>query len=319
MAKPTPKSQSTTAKRPPSKPRQSPGQPLTVDPRWLVRTLAALVVLALFCGYLTLGLMFYLGSWQLVLHPTRDASGGTQLASEKIRFAPDGSGVPQLSGEWLAAPADSARSGYAVLYLHGADGQLGIADGTQMTTLHDLGLDVLAFDYRGYGASAVRPHPSEDRMLEDAVTAWQYLTGVRHIAPAHVVLFGSGVGVSLATQLLQNYGPGAGLIAYNADPEVLARVKRDPRSKLFPMGLVFHDRFSLDGLQHLRTPKLLYAVGTLTPASTAVNRNAADPKLTVEVPSPDAGNEQAALKRFFDSYLSGAPIPVLTQQLPTGK
>src|ERR1700754_4546156 len=124
MAKPSSKSQPTTAKRSPLNARQHPGQPQTVDPRWLARTLAVLVVLALFCGYLTLGLMFYLGSWQLVLHPTRDANGGTRLSSEKIRFAPDGSGVPQLSGEWLAAPADSAPAGSTLLFLPGAGGHL---------------------------------------------------------------------------------------------------------------------------------------------------------------------------------------------------
>jgi pimeloyl-ACP methyl ester carboxylesterase len=281
--------------------------------------LGGLIVLALVFSYLVLGLLFYMGSWQLVLHPTRSANGGTGLLSEKVRIAPDGSGTPQIAGEWLPVSADAPRSGYAVLYLRGADGQLDAADGTQITVLHDLGLNVLAFDYRGYGTSAERPHASEDRMLADAVSAWEYLTSTRHIAPDHVLLFANGVGVSVAVQLLQHYGPGAGLIAYNADPEVRARAARDPRSKLFPFSLVFHDNFSLEGLQHAGTPKLLYTVGPLDAARTAVYKTAAEPKLTVEVPTHDAATEKATLARFLDSNFPGGAIPVLTPQVPSAK
>jgi pimeloyl-ACP methyl ester carboxylesterase len=278
-----------------------------------------LIVLAVVFSYLVLGILFYMGSWQLVLHPTRNANGGTGLPSEKVRLAPDGAGNPQIAGEWLAVPAGSPRSGYAVLYLRGADGQLDAADGTQIAMLRELGLNVLAFDYRGYGPSAERPHPSEDRMLADAVSAWEYLTGTRHIAPDHVLFFANGVGVSVAAQLLQHYGPGAGLIAYNADPEVRARAARDPRSKLFPFGLVFHDNFSLEPLQHTGAPKLLYTVGPLDAARIAVYKTAAEPKLTVEVPTHDAATEKTALTRFLDSNLPAATVPLLTPQVPSAK
>jgi hypothetical protein len=290
-----------------------------VDPRWLARMLGIFILLGLFCSYLALGLLFSMGSWHLVLHPTRNANGGTGLASEKIHFGPNGAGEPQLAGEWVSAPANSARAQFAVLYLRGSDGQMDPADGTQIAMLRDLGLNVLAFDYRGYGNSAQRPHPSEDRMQADAVSAWEYLTGTRHIAPDHIVLFGSGTGVSLGVKLLQDYGPGGGLIAYNADPTVRARVSRDPRSHLFPLRLVFHDNFSLDGLRHVTTPKLLYTVGLADGARKSIYLTAADPKLTVEVPSHDAAAEKVALSRFLDTYLPGAPIPVLTPQMPSAK
>ena len=297
----------------------SPKTVQVVDPRWLLRMLGVFIVLGLFCSYLALGLLFYMGSWQLVLHPTRTANGGTNLASEKIHFGPNGAGEPQLAGEWIAATVDSPRVNYAVLYLRGGDGQLDAADGTQIAMLRELGLNVLAFDYRGYGNSAQRPHPSEDRMQADAVSAWEYLTGTRHIAPDHVILFGSGTGVSLAVKLLQNYGPGGGLIAYNADPSVRARVAHDPRSHLFPLSLVFHDNFSLEGLRHVTTPKLLYTVGPVDSMRKGVYQTAADPKLTVEVPTHDAAAERAALSRFLDGNLPGAPVPVLTPQLPSAK
>jgi pimeloyl-ACP methyl ester carboxylesterase len=288
--------------------RSSATQPEVVDPRWLIRAFTAMVALALVCGYVTLGLLFYMGSWQLALRPTHDSSGGTGLPADSVRFGVNAVGVPQLAGEWLPAAPGSARGTYAVLYLRGADGQLDRGDGTQIAALHDLGLNVLAFDYRGYGRSAAAPHPTQLRMQQDAESGWSYLTGVRKIAPGHIFVFGSGIGVSLAADLLQQHADAGALIGYNADPEVLQRAQRDPRAKLFPLKLIFHERFPLDALQRLHQPKLLYTVGVPDPARSAVYRTAADPKLTVEVATHNAQQEQAALARFLDDV---APAPVL--------
>lgn len=260
-----------------------------------------MVAVALVCGYLTMGLLVYLSSWQLALRPTHVASGGTGLPSENVRFGADAGGVPQLAGEWLPAALGASRATYAVLYLRGADGQLDRGDGTQIATVHDLGLNVLAFDYRGYGRSAAAPHPTQQRMQQDAEAAWSYLTGVRRIAPDHVIVFGCGIGVSLAAALMQQHANAAALIGYNADPEVLQRAQRDARAKLFPLKLVFHDSFPLDALKSLHRPKLLYTVGAPDAARSAVYRNAADPKLTVEAPTDNAQQEQAALSRFLDN------------------
>lgn len=297
MAKP-----STPRTARPGAPTSSP--PEVVDPRWLLRALGLLVLLALLCGYLTLGLLFYLGSWQLALKPTHDAGTSTGLPAQSVTFR---SGGEEVHGQWLPAAPDSTRGTYAVLYLRSGDGQLDKGDGTQIGTLHDHGLGVLAFDYRGYGPNPQNPHPTEKRMLQDAAAAWEYLLGKQRIAPNHVIVFGSGVGVSLAAQLLAQQHAGAALIGYNADPDVLARVRRDPRSYLFPLGLVFHERFLLDPLKTLSQPKLLYSTGPLDLARRAAYQSAADPKQTVEVPSHNAQEEQNALARFLDAYVPDGP------------
>ena len=289
------------SKTPPRSPATA--MPEVVDPRWLLRALGLMVGVALLCGYLTLGLMFHLSSWQLALRPTRNAGGGTGLTAESVRFAADAAGVPQIAGEWLSATADATRSTYAVLYLRGADGQLDRGDGTQIATLHDLGLNVLAFDYRGYGNSTNAPHPSEQSMQQDTEAAWAYLSAIRKVPQDHVIVFGSGVGVSLAADLLRHHPAGLALIGYNADPGVLQRAEQDPRAKLFPLRLVFRERFSLDALQSLHRPKLLYTVGPPDTARDAVYRNAADPKLTVEVATHNAQQETAALSRFLDDLM----------------
>ncbi len=273
--------------------------------------------------------LFGLGSWQLILHPTQKATGGTGLAgAQVVRFGPDTGGIPQLVGDFL--PAASVAQGVAaqdyttVLYLRGGDGQLGFADAPLMAVLHDLGLNVLAFDYRGYGRSAAKPHPRESRMMEDAESAWEYLRGLRGVSPQHIVIYGAGVGGSLAAQLAARHKDAAALIVRNADADVLGTVLRDRRSRYFPTRLLFKDRFAVSALDELAMPKLLLDIGPadVGPAETARSlayTAAADPKVTVEMPGDDAAKEREAVKRFLDDRATLLPAPVLAPQLPLPK
>ncbi len=306
MAKPTPRTAPKTAAKAPQRQPQE-----VIDPRWLVKMLGLAIAAALVCSYLALCVLLYNASWQLVLHPTRNTSGGTALPTQRVQFDVDNTGKPRLSGEWYPADPGASRAQYAVLYLRGADGQLDPADGTQIAMLHGLGLNVFAFDYTGYGDSATRPHPSEKQMLSDAIDAQVYLARAYNFRePGRMILFGTGTGVSIGAQLAPQFpNTIAALIAYNADPEVLARAKADPRShnNLVPIGLLFHDTFPLDALKTLNKPKLLYTVGPTNAARTAVYRSAADPKLTVEVPTHGSAEERAAVARFLDENFPATP------------
>src|SRR5258708_25482464 len=107
--------------RPPQPPKRRrvpscPGNPTreAVDPRWLLKAVAVVLLAALPCGYLTLCLLFYVGQWQIVLHPQRPGASPPPVANaavEFVRFAPDDSAIPQLTGWWIPAPpsAPSAR------------------------------------------------------------------------------------------------------------------------------------------------------------------------------------------------------------------
>ena len=293
-----------------------------VDPRWLLKVLALTIAAAFVCAYLAMCALFSMGSWQLVLHPTRQPNAGTGLPGEKVRFGPDAAGTPQLSGEFIPVNSASPATDYStVLYLRTGDGQLDHADASLLQMLHGLGLNVFAFDYRAYGQSEQHPHPSEQNMLADAEAAWNYLTGLRGIPQGHILLYGAGVGGSLATQIAQKHSAAAALILRNADADVLGAVQREPRSRVFPVRLLFHDRFALGGLKALKMPKLLLDVGPndLGPenrARIAAYRAAADPKMTVELPEANPAAEAEALRRFLDERTRVLPSPLLLPQLP---
>jgi fermentation-respiration switch protein FrsA (DUF1100 family) len=62
-----------------------------------------------------------------------------------------------------------------------------------------LGVDVLLFDYRGYGLS--EGAPDEEGTYRDARAAYGHLVRERGLPPGRVVLFGESLGAAVAVQL----------------------------------------------------------------------------------------------------------------------
>ena len=279
--------------------------PETVDPAWLLKAIGITILIALLCAWLTLNLLFYRGQWQLVLHPARTTSAPANIAGapyELIHFGLDESATPQLTGWWLPAPANARYAQSTILFLPGADGSLANSTPT-LAALHNLGINVFAFDYRGYGQSA-DTHPSQEKMTQDANHAWQYLNTSRNIPAHQIVPYGSGVGSSLATNLALTHPDVPALILDSPQADLLDTALRDPRTTLLPARLLFHERFPLtDILAGLRTPKLLISTGT---SAHPAFRTAADPKLTVDLSSPTDPFYGPALTRFLDAYLPSA-------------
>jgi hypothetical protein len=62
-----------------------------------------------------------------------------------------------------------------------------------------LGVDVLLFDYRGFGRS--EGSPSEEGTYRDALAAYCYLTDERGVDPARLFLLGESLGAAVALDL----------------------------------------------------------------------------------------------------------------------
>jgi hypothetical protein len=97
---------------------------------------------------------------------------------------------------WLV-PATEPRRGM-VLYSHGNAGNLG----TQLPAIDalvSLGLDVLVYDYHGFGESEGRP--SERATYLDARAAWDFATGTARVPPEQIVLWGRSLGGAVTVWL----------------------------------------------------------------------------------------------------------------------
>ncbi len=302
MPRPTPKQD--------KRPKPQPVPSADVSPIWLVKAIAGTILAALFCGYLSFCLLFYQGQWQLVLHPTRTSNNPASISGvpyELIHFGPDESAIPQLTGWWIPSDPGTRYAHLTILFLPDGNGSLADSIPT-LASLHNLGLNVFGFDYRGYGeSSALRP--SQQSMTHDADSAFQYLTTSRAIPATQIIPYGMGTGATLATHLAASNPSIPTLILDSPRADLLDVAIRDPRATLIPVRLLFHERFSLAApLSTLRTPKLLLS-RTTSPYPGFVT--ASDPKLTVELASPSSLLYSQSFTRFLDQYLPAAPLPPL--------
>jgi pimeloyl-ACP methyl ester carboxylesterase len=271
---------------------------MVVSGRWLLAALAAALAIAAICAYATLALLFYQGQWQLILHPSRAIAATPASRYDEIRFDYTETGVSLLDGWWIPADPGSRLGADTLLYLHGGDGSLSTY-APDLNALHTLGINLFAIDYRGYGRSAGR-HPDEAAMTQDANAAWSYLTGTRHIDPHRIVVYGGGVGASLAAELAARHAP-AGVILDAASPPARDLIEQDARARVLPLGLLLNQRFDpAETLKTLDVPKLFLdrtGSGTRTRVLYAPS---AFPKEYFQV---QPGDWLLAVSRFLDEAL----------------
>lgn len=272
-----------------------------VDPGWILKALGGMLALGILCAYITLCVIFSHAQWQLVLHPTRTVAttpAALGLPFTEVHFGVDASGQPQLDGWWIPSGGDSGS--LTALLLHGADGS--IADALPSAeALHQLHLNVLLFDYRGYGRSS-GAHPTQLTMQQDAHSALAYLLHSQNVPPSRLVVYGDGVGAPLALELCATAEIECPAMVLDApDGDLLARASADSRARIVPTSLLFHERFPLaEPLRTAATPKLLisYTKGT----APRVLRDAHDPKMLAELKAGDTSAYLATLRRFLDEY-----------------
>jgi hypothetical protein len=270
-------------------------EPIVVSGRWLAGALGGALLLALVCAYATLGLLFYQGQWQLILHPAKTVTTTPASKFDEIRFDTTETGISQLDGWWIPAEPEARWAGSTILYLHGGAGSLSDSV-NDLNALHALGVNVFAFDYRGYGKS-VGPHPNEARMKEDAFAAWRYLSDTRHLDAKSIVVYGSGVGASLAADVAASRAP-AGVVLDAPSEPARKIIGADARAKILPLWLLLTEGFDpAEMLKTLDVPKLFLDRDGAKPRTEELYREAASPKDYFEV--HESGYTQT-LERFLD-------------------
>lgn len=180
-----------------------------------------LIFLAL--SYLALAAaLFFLQSGMLYLPDTPGRALEATPADRGLEFEP--LSIPTRDGETLDGwfiPAGEARG--TLLFFHGNAGNISHRLDS-VGLFHRLGLNVLIFDYRGYGRSSGKP--SEAGLYRDAEAAWRYLTGERATPADEIVLFGRSLGGAVAVWLAGRVRP-AGLIvesSFTSVPDMGAEI-----------------------------------------------------------------------------------------------
>ena len=192
---------------------------------------------------------------------------------------------------WIVPGANAAPDAPWVLISHGNYGNIAYGGRPQFYAwFRDLGVNLFAYDYRGFGASDGTP--SEAGVYADANTAYRYLTDSLHVPPSRIILFGHSLGTGVTIELAR-HAPAAGMIVEDAYTSVADRGQEV--FPLLPIRLIAASRFaSIEKVGGLRLPKLfLHARNDRTipiDHGRKVFAAAAEPKTFVEL---DAGHADA--------------------------
>ena len=111
----------------------------------------------------------------------------------------------QLHGWYV--PATNRRG--VVLFFHGNAGNISHRLDS-IGIFHQLGLDTLIIDYRGYGQSTGKP--TEQGTYLDAQAAWSYLVDERGIPADEIIIFGRSLGGAIGAWLGAQHTPAAVII-----------------------------------------------------------------------------------------------------------
>ena len=213
----------------------------------------------------------------------------------------------RLHGWWIESPGASGT----LLYCHGNNGNITNRIAV-LLDLRRLDLNILAFDYRGYGRS--EGVPFEEGLYRDVRAAWDHLIAERAALPASILLFGHSLGGAVAVDGALHREV-AGLVVQSSFTQV-----RDMARTIYP-GVPLHyiarNQFrSIEKVARLAMPKLFIHGGAdptvPLPLGRTLYEGAAAPKEWYEVPR--AGHSElhrhgglryyARLERFVRLCLS---------------
>ncbi len=227
-----------------------PGAPAKKRPR----TIKYLITLAVVCLLVVVMLRWFEHSQ--VYHPSRrmDATGAELGKPMEDVWLKAADGVA-LNAWFFPATTNLPRAQLAILFCHGNAGNI-----SHRLALYDLllsaGVNVFAFDYRGYGKS--EGQPGEYGTYLDGQAAYQWLRA-KGFADTNIIVFGESLGGAIATEVAVREKVG-GLIlqsTFSSVPDIgaeifpwlpvrwLGKIRYDTRSKLPGLNvpvLIMHSR-----------------------------------------------------------------------------
>lgn len=188
---------------------------------------------------------------QLVFRAGRPLGEGRPASGFEQVNLPRTDGVRQFA--WVMKAESAGADAAWVLYLHGNAATIASRGNlARYEQLRELGLHVLAPEYRGFGG--LDGVPSEGSLALDARAAYDYLRTDLGVPPERIVIFGWSLGSAVAVSLAADV-PQAAVILEGA-PASIADIGAI-QYPIFPIRLVMRNPFdSITRVNRIRAPVL---------------------------------------------------------------
>ncbi len=240
-------------------------------------------------------LVLWVGQRRLMYFPLRDVPPIEALGLDDIEpVAFDTADGLRLSG-WLFT-VDALDQATTVIVFNGNAGNR--AHRVPLATaLRSMGLQVLLFDYRGYGGNP--GSPTEQGLAMDARAAREFLINQRHIDPGGLIYFGESLGTGVAVKLASEYPPAALILR---SPYTSMADVGQYHYPWLPVRLMLRDRYdSLALMPSVRT-RLLIIAGErdrVVPAriQPTTLRSGVEPKTFVSITGADHNDDELLMEK----------------------
>lgn len=193
---------------------------------------------------------------QLIFFPTRDITqtpADVGLHYEDAWFtAADGA---RLHGWFIPAAGDESSD--TLLWFHGNAGNIGDRADNLLLLSRRLSVNVLIFDYRGYGNSNGKP--SERGLYADGEAALAYLRARDDVDMTRLTLFGRSLGCAVAVELATRHPVKAVILESPfTSIDAMARRMRGRLTSLIPTSWLVRSKFdSLSKIGNINSPLML--------------------------------------------------------------
>lgn len=206
------------------------------------------IVGALTLVYFALAILVWTYGEAMVFMPAKFPEGRWEPppSVEEVWFT--GSDGSRLHAWWK----EVVPSGLTILVCHGNGGNVTDRRET-FEQLADLEVNVLIFDYRGYGKS--EGIPTEEAVYQDAEAAWDFVVSDKKVLPKRIVLLGQSLGAAIALHLASKKVVGAVILEA---PFASIRAMASKVSPLIPLGWAMKARFdTVEKARSLKVPLLI--------------------------------------------------------------
>jgi fermentation-respiration switch protein FrsA (DUF1100 family) len=226
----------------------------------------------------------------------------------------------KLTGWVILSEKDTIASPW-LLFCHGNASDISYIDYIARYKLFtSLGLNVLTFDYRGFGES--EGTPSETGLYKDAMAIYNYLTFTKHIPSDRIIIYGHSLGTGVAIDLATRVPTGALVVegGFQSSPETAHQMY--PFLPLHLLSLLMKNKFmSIDKIDRITIPKLFIhsSDDEIFPISEgrALYNKALTPKSFLEIkgshdPAPIESKESFC--NGLSSFLAGTKAHIASEE-----